>query len=142
MVKVHTIEMIEHSAYSVPNVKAHTDMINGSLVGLDGDVTKAPADGEELYIVLNAQVGDDEYSENYPIAKGEFVNLFKLSEWKGKTLDVTLSNIIEGEYDSITEGTELTFDESTFKFKKGSGMFTAGKKFGTNVQGLFVTIKA
>lgn len=142
MVKVHTIEMLEHSAYSVPNVKAHTDMINGSLVGLGDGVTVAPADGEELYVILNPQVGDNEYADTYPISKGEFVNLYKLSAWGGKELDVTSANIVDDEYDTITEGTELTFDEDTFKFKKGSGMFKAGKKFGANVQGLFVTIKA
>ena len=139
MVKVHTIEMLEHSAHSTPNVKAHEDMMNGALVGLADGLTTVPADGEELYIVLNVQSGDKEYAENYPIAKGESVNLFKLSAWVGKTLDVTSTNIVD-EYADIAEGDALTFDATTFKFKKGTGMFKAGKKFGAGVNGVFVDI--
>lgn len=144
MVKVHTIEMFEHSANSTPDVKAHADMMNGALVGLDKDskgdrVTVAPDDGKELYIVLNQQYGDKEYAENYPIAKGESVNLFKLSAWVGKELDVTSTNIVD-DYATISEGDALTFDADTFKFKKGAGMFKAGKKFGAGVNGLYVDI--
>ena len=121
MVKVHTMEMIEHSAHSTPNVTAHADMINGALVGLTytgaSKVTKAPATGEELYIVLNTQVGDKEYALTYPIAQGEYVNLFKLSNWVGKELDVTKENIT-GTFADIAVGDTLTFDATTFKFKE------------------------
>ena len=127
MVKVHTVEMIEHSAHSTPNVTAHANMINGALVGLTytgaSKVTKAPATGEELYIVLNTQEGDNEYDLSYPIAQGEYVNLFKLSNWIGKELDVTKENIT-GTYANIAVGDTLTFDATTFKFKEDTA--TAG----------------
>lgn len=123
MVKVHTVEMIEHSAHSTPNVTAHANMINGALVGLTytgaSKVTKAPATGEELYIVLNTQEGDNEYDLSYPIAQGEYVNLFKLSNWVGKELDVTFENVT-GDTTAIAVGNTLTFDATTFKFKKGT----------------------
>lgn len=123
MVKVHTVEMIEHSACSTPNVTAHANMINGALVGLTytgtSKVTKAPATGEELYIVLNTQEGDNEYDLSYPIAQGEYVNLFKLSNWVGKELDVTFENVT-GDTTAIAVGNTLTFDTTTFKFKKGT----------------------
>ena len=121
MVKVHTMKMIEHFGDSYPNVTAHADMINGALVGLTytgaSKVTKAPASGEELYIVFNTQVGDKEYALTYPIAQGEYVNLFKLSKWEGMELDVTKENI-EGTFANIAVGDTLTFDTTTFKFKK------------------------
>lgn len=127
MVKVHTVEMIEHSAHSTPNVKAHVDLPNGALVGLTytgaSKVTKAPATGEELYIVLNTQEGDNEYDLSYIIAKDEYVNLFKLSNWIGKELDVTKENIT-GTYANIAVGDTLTFDATTFKFKEDTA--TAG----------------
>lgn len=127
MVKVHTVEMIEHSAHSTPNVKAHADMPNGALVGLTytgaSKVTKAPATGSDLYIVLNTQVGDDEYNLAYTIKQGEYVNLFKLANWVGKELDVTKENVT-GTYANIAVGDTLTFDTTTFKFKKASA--TAG----------------
>jgi len=115
------MKMIEHFGDSYPNVTAHADMINGALVGLTytgaSKVTKAPASGEELYIVLNTQVGDKEYALTYPIAQGEYVNLFKLSKWEGMELDVTKENI-EGTFANIAVGDTLTFDATTFKFKK------------------------
>lgn len=127
MVKVHTVEMIEHSAHSTPNVKAHVDLPNGALVGLTytgaSKVTKAPATGEELYIVLNTQEGDNEYDLSYTIAQDEYVNLFKLSNWIGKELDVTKENIT-GTYANIAVGDTLTFDATTFKFKEDTA--TAG----------------
>lgn len=127
MVKVHTVEMIEHSAHSTPNVKAHVDLPNGALVGLTytgaSKVTKAPATGEELYIVLNTQEGDNEYDLSYTITKDEYVNLFKLSNWIGKELDVTKENIT-GTYANIAVGDTLTFDATTFKFKEDTA--TAG----------------
>jgi hypothetical protein len=127
MVKVHTVEMIEHSAHSTPNVKAHVDLPNGALVGLTytgaSKVTKAPATGEELYIVLNTQEGDNEYDLSYTIAKDEYVNLFRLSNWIGKELDVTKENIT-GTYANIAVGDTLTFDATTFKFKEDTA--TAG----------------
>lgn len=127
MVKVHTVEMIEHSAHSTPNVKAHVDLPNGALVGLTytgaSKITKAPATGEELYIVLNTQEGDNEYDLSYTIAKDEYVNLFKLSNWIGKELDVTKENIT-GTYANIAVGDTLTFDATTFKFKEDTA--TAG----------------
>lgn len=123
MVKVHTVEMIEHSAHSTPNVKAHADMPNGALVGLTytgaSKVTKAPATGNDLYIVLNTQVGDKEYDLDYTIKQGEYVNLFKLSNWIGKELDVTFENVT-GDTTAIAVGNTLTFDATTFKFKKGT----------------------
>lgn len=128
MVKVHTVEMIEHSAHSTPNVKAHADLPNGALVGLTytgaSKVTKAPATGNELYIVLNTQEGhDEEYNLAYTIKQGEYVNLFKLSNWIGKELDVTKENIT-GTYANIAVGDTLTFDTTTFKFKEDTA--TAG----------------
>ena len=127
MVKVHTMEMIEHSAHNTPNVTAHADLPNGALVGLTytgaSKVTKAPATGEELYIVLNTQVGDAEYDLAYTVKQGEYANLFKLSAWVGKELDVTKENIT-GTFANIAVGDTLTFDTTTFKFKEASA--TAG----------------
>lgn len=146
MVKVHTIEMIEHSSHSTPNVTAHADMMNGALVGLTytgtSKVTKAPKTGEELYVVLNAQTGDEEYASTYPIAKDEYVNLYKLSSWVGKELDVTEDNIT-GDYSAIAVGDTLTFDATTFKFKKGSATtgdvkFTVISKGGASLN--YVTV--
>ncbi|OQA50341.1 MAG: hypothetical protein BWY47_00584 [Bacteroidetes bacterium ADurb.Bin302] len=121
MVKVFTVEMIEHSAHSTPNVTAHADLPNGALVGLTytgtAQTTKAPATGEELYIVLNTQEGDKEYDLTYTIAQGEYVNLFKLSNWVGKELAVTKENIV-GTFANIAVGDTLTFDATTFKFKE------------------------
>ena len=141
MVKVHTIEMIEHSAHSTPNVKAHADMINGALVGLGDGVTKAPAAGEELYVVLNTQVGDDAYAEEYPIAKDSYVNLFRVSNWDGKELEISSTNLVD-DYDSVNVGSVLTFDPDTFKFKVGTGdiKFTVTKKFGASINALLATI--
>ena len=125
MVKVHTVEMIEHSAHSTPNVKAHADMPNGALVGLTytgaSKVTKAPATGNDLYIVLNTQVGDKEYDLAYTIKQDEYVNLFKLANWVGKELDVTKENVT-GTYADIAVGDTLTFDATTFKFKEDSAI--------------------
>lgn len=119
MVKVHTIEMIEHSANSTPYVTAHADMINGALVSLGtNNTTAAPATGKELYIVLNTQVGDKEYAREYPIKAGEFVNLFKLSSWVGKEINVTEENFVSTS--GVAVGNEITFDATTFKFKKAS----------------------
>lgn len=121
MVQVHTIEMIEHSANSTPNVKAHADMPNGALVGItytnSSKVTKAPATATDLYIVLNTQTGDDEYALSYTIKSGEYVNAFKLANWVGKELDVTVENIT-GTVANIALGDILTFDTTTFKFKE------------------------
>lgn len=140
MVKVHTIEMIEHSAHSTPNVKAHADMINGALVGLNGNVTKAPAADEELYIVLNVQVGDNEYADKYDIPKDTLVNLFKISNWVGKELDVTDANLVD-DYAGVVKDDTLTFDATTFKFKKdAAGKFVVTDKFGGLVNGLRVLI--
>lgn len=127
MVKVHTVEMIEHSAHNTPNVTAHADLPNGALVGLTytgaSKVTKAPATGEELYIVLNTQEGDAEYDLAYTVKQGEYANLFKLSAWVGKELDVTKENIT-GTFANIAVGDTLTFDTTTFKFKEAAA--TAG----------------
>lgn len=127
MVKIHTMKMIEHFGDSYPNVIAHADMINGALVGLTytgaSKVTKAPATGEELYIVLNTQEGDNVYALTYPIAQGEYVNLFKLSKWEGMELDVTKENVT-GTFADIAVGDTLTFDATTFKFKEDTA--TAG----------------
>lgn len=148
MVKWHSIEMIEHSAHSTPNVTAHADMPNGALVGLtytaSSKVTKAPATGNDLYVVINTQTGDDEYATNYPIKQGEYVNLFKLSEWVGKELDVTEDNVT-GTYSSISAGDTLTFDATTFKFKKaaataGDVKFTVMSKGGMSVNYMTVLI--
>lgn len=123
MVKVHTVEMIEHSAHSTPDVKAHVDLPNGALVGLTytgtSKVTKAPATGDELYIVLNTQEGDEEYNLAYTIKQDSFVNLFKISNWVGKELDVTFENVT-GDTTAIAVGNTLIFDATTFKFKKGT----------------------
>lgn len=127
MVKVHTMKMIEHFGDSYPNVTAHADMINGALVGLTytgaSKATKAPATGEELYIVLNTQEGDNVYALTYPITQGEYVNLFKLSKWEGMELDVTKENVT-GTFADIAVGDTLTFDATTFKFKEDTA--TAG----------------
>lgn len=127
MVKVHTMKMIEHFGDSYPNVAAHADMINGALVGLTytgaSKVTKAPATGEKLYIVMNTQEGDNEYALTYPIAQGEYVNLFDLADWVGMELDVSKENIT-GTFANIAVGDTLTFDATTFKFKEAAA--TAG----------------
>lgn len=122
MVKVHSVEMIEHSALSTPDVKAHTALPNGALVGLtytnSSKVTKAPATGSDLYIVLNEQTGDDAYLANYTIPAGEYVNVFALKNWVGKELDVTTDNMTTME--DVAEGDTLVFDAETFKFKEAS----------------------
>lgn len=148
MVKVHTIEMLEHSAKNFPNVKAHIDMINGSLVGMGDGVTTNPATGKELYVVLNQQVGDKEYEEEYPISKDTMVNLYSVANWVDKELDITESNIVYGTgdtYASLTKGTELTFDATTFKFKKGAASsgdvtFVVTKRWGNLTNGVTVKI--
>lgn len=148
MVKVHSIEMLEHSAKNFPNVKAHTDMVNGAIVGMGDGVTVAPATGNGLYVVLNQQVGDKEYEEEYPITKDTYVNLFDLASWTDKELDITESNIKYGDsesYATLTVGTELTFDADTFKFKKGIASsgdvnFIVTKKWGNLVNGITVKI--
>lgn len=144
MVKVHTIEMIEHSSKNFPNVKAHADMINGSLVGMGDGVTVAPTT-ENLYVVLNVQTGDKEYADVYPIATGDYVSLYDLKNWTDKELDITEGNI-EGDYADFTVGTELTFDANTFKFKVGTvtgGVgFKVTKRWGNIVNGLTVKIIA
>lgn len=122
MVKVHSVEMIEHSALSTPDVTAHAALPNGALVGLtytnSSKVTKAPATGSDLYIVLNEQVGDDSYVVNYTIPSGDYVNVFALKNWVGKELDVTVDNITD--MTGVAAGDTLTFDATTFKFKKAS----------------------
>ncbi len=127
MVKVHTVEMIEHSAHNVPNVTAHADMPNGALVGLTytgaSKVTKAPATANDLYVVLNTQTGDNEYNLAYTIKQGEYANLFRLKDWEGKELDVTKESIT-GTFADIAVGDTLTFDTTTFKFKEAAA--TAG----------------
>lgn len=149
MVKVRTIEMIEHSAHNTPNVIAHADLPNGALVGLTYNattkVTKAPASGEELYVVLNTQTGDKEYRTDYIIKQGEDVNLFKLASWVGKDLIVTEDNVT-GTYADIAVGDTLTFDATTFKFKEdtataGDIKFTVMKKGGLGVNYLIVRIE-
>lgn len=123
MVKVHTVEMIEHSAHNVPNVTAHADIPNGALVGLTytgaSKVTKAPATANDLYVVLNTQTGDNEYNLAYTIKQGEYANLFRLKDWAGKELDVTKENIT-GTFADIAVGDTLTFDTTTFKFKEAA----------------------
>lgn len=123
MVKVHTVEMIEHSALSTPNVTAHADLPNGALVGVTytgaSKVTKAPATANDVYVVLNTQVGDDEYALSYTIKQGEYVNAFNLKNWVGKELDVTKENVT-GTYADIAVGDTLTFDATTFKFKEAA----------------------
>ena len=74
-------------------------------------------------IVLNTQEGDNEYNLAYTIAQGEYVNLFKLSNWVGKELTVTKENIV-GTFANIAVGDTLTFDATTFKFKEDTA--TAG----------------
>jgi len=134
MVKVHSIEMIEHSARSTPNVTAHADMPNGALVGIDylNKVTTAPATSKELFVVMNVQTGDDEYATAKTINQGEYANLFNLTEWAGKELDVTAENITD-EMSAVTVGNTLTFDATTFKFKKGT--VTSGVKFTVTAKG-------
>ena len=123
MVRFKSVEEIEHSAHSVPNVTAHADMPNGALVGLTytaaSKVTKAPATANELYVVINTQEGDNEYQTDRIIKQGEYVNLFKLANWVGKELYVDESNVT-GTYANVAVGDTLTFDATTFKFKEAS----------------------
>lgn len=141
MVRFKSVEEIEHSAHSVPNVTAHADMPNGALVGLtytgSSKVTKAPATGSDLYVVINTQVGDKEYETEKTIASGEYVNLFKLANWVGKELYVDETNVT-GTYSSISVGDTLTFDATTFKFKKASAT-TGDIKFTVMAKGGLVT---
>lgn len=148
MIKVHTIGMLEHNAKSFPDIKAHADMLNGAIVGLGDGVTTSPASGKKLYIVMNNQTGDEQYADNFPVKKDEYVNLFELSVWEGQELDVTESNIkynLSETYASLTNGKELTFDPDTFKLKIGTATagdinFTVTKKFGSSVNGITVKI--
>lgn len=121
MVRPFTVEMLEHSAHSTPDVKAHVDLFNGALVGITytgtSKVTKAPSTSDEIYVILNAQRGDDSYALTYPIAKDDFCDCYKVSEWKGKQLIVTKENIVDA---TVAVGDVLVADASTFKFKKGS----------------------
>ena len=148
MVKVHTIEMLEHSAKNFPNVAAHEDFINGSLVGLGDGVTTAPVSGKPVYVVINQQVGDDEYKEDYKILKGQTVNLFDLTSWADKELDITETNVALGDgekFADLVKGTELTFDAATLKFKKGTSAagdvgFVVESKWGQITNGVTVKI--
>lgn len=149
MVTWKSVEMIEHSAESTPNVTAHADMINGALVGLtytnSSKVTKAPTTGEELYVVMNTQTGDKEYASKYDIKQGEYVNLFKLSQWVGKELYVTEDNVT-GTYANVAAGDTLTFDATTFKFKEdtptaGDVCFKVISKGGLSVNYLVVRVE-
>ena len=148
MVKVHTIEMLEHSAKNFPNVKAHADMINGAIVGMGDGVTTAPTTGKPLYVVINQQVGDKEYEEEYPLAKGTCVNVFDVAAPVDRRLELTGATIASGvteSYPNVTVGTELTFDASTFKFKKGTASvgdvnFVVTKRFGNLINGVTVKI--
>lgn len=141
MVRFHSVEEIEHSAHSVPNVTAHAAMPNGALVGLtytgSSKVTKAPATGNDLYVVINTQTGDKEYETEKTIASGEYVNLFKLANWVGKELYVDEANVT-GTYSSISVGDTLTFDATTFKFKKASAT-TGDIKFTVMAKGGLIT---
>lgn len=123
MVRFKSVEEIEHSAHSVPNVTAHAAMPNGALVGLTytgaSKVTKAPATANELYVVINTQTGDKEYETEKTIAAGEYVNLFRLKDWVGKELYVDEFNVT-GTYANVAVGDTLTFDATTFKFKEDS----------------------
>lgn len=148
MVKVHTIEMLEHSAKNFPNIKAHTDMINGAIVGMNPGITTDPSTGKPIYVVLNQQVGDNEYEDEYLISKDSMTNLYALSSWIDKELDITESNIQYGSnetYSDLAVGTELTFDTITFKFKKGTATagdinFIITKRWGNLVNGITVKI--
>ena len=94
-----------------------------TICGLDTNkLPKLTAKESEEYLkrIKNGdrpQVGDKEYALTYPIAQGEYVNLFKLSNWVGKELDVTKENIT-GTFADIAVGDTLTFDATTFKFKE------------------------
>ena len=112
---------------------------------MTANTTAAPATATELYIVLNEQTGDDVYADSYTIPSGDFVNLYKLSNWVGKELDITASNIVTT-FSSISVGDELTFDATTFKFKKGTGtagdlVYIVKKIFGAGVNGVIAEIK-
>ena len=122
MVKVHTVEMIEHSANSNPYIVAHKDMINGEMVGVDFATKKTVAPTvDNLYIILNTQVGDNEYALTYPIPEGDFVNCFKMANWVGKELDVTAENV----NGTLTANGTAILDTATGKFKSGTA--TTGK---------------
>lgn len=141
MVRFKSVEEIEHSAHSVPNVTAHAAMPNGALVGLTytgaSKVTKAPATANELYVVINTPLGDGEYEVNKTIAAGEYVNLFRLKDWVGKELYVDEFNVT-GTYADVAVGDTLTFDATTFKFKEASA--TSGDiKFTVLAKGGLVT---
>ena len=149
MVRFRSVEEIEHSAHSVPNVTAHADMPNGALVGLtytaSSKVTKAPATGNDLYVVINTPVGDNEYAPDKTIKAGEYVNLFKLANWVGKELYVDEANVT-GTYSDIAVGDTLTFDATTFKFKEaaattGDIKFTVMSKGGLATNWLIVLVE-
>ena len=149
MVRFKSVEEIEHSAHSVPNVTAHAAMPNGALVGLtytnSSKVTKAPATANELYVVINTQTGDKKYETNKTIAQGEYVNLFRLKDWVGKELYVDEFNVT-GTYANVAVGDTLTFDATTFKFKEdtpttGDIKFTVLAKGGLTTNYLTVLVE-
>ena len=80
--------------------------------------TQSFRDNAISYRNLNYYRCDKEYAREYPIKTGEFVNLFKLSSWVGKEINVTEENFVSTS--GVAVGNEVTFDATTFKFKKAS----------------------
>lgn len=118
MVKLYTIGEIEHNAKSFPTAVASVDVPNGAFGKLTGDTFAAFTTGADMFVVLNTQVGDNEYADSYTIKAGEKLNAFRLADWEGQFLQVSPSNIT-GEVSSINVGDTLTVG-TDFKLKKAS----------------------
>lgn len=118
MVKVYTIGMIEHNAKSFPTVTSDKDVINGAFGKVADNKFSAFAAGEDMYVILNTQVGDDEYEDSYTIKAGEKLNAFRLADWEGQYLQISPANI-SGDVSAIAVGDTLTAG-ADFKLKKAS----------------------
>lgn len=106
MIKFHSIAQIEHKEYAFENAKATTEVFNGDF----GTVTSgvfAPAEAG-MKAVMNIEVGDDEYMDKYPIAKGQDLRVLDLAAFNGEILEIYGKQLPA----SFKKGDKLVSDES------------------------------
>lgn len=106
MIKLHSIAQIEHKEYAFENAKATTEVFNGDF----GEVTDgvfAPA-AAGMKAVMNIEVGDNEYMDKYPIAKGQDLRVLDLAAFDGEVLEVYGKQLPE----TFKKGDKLVADET------------------------------